>query len=58
MLCTYDNYLKEPYAISFEECLKVHEMMVSEIKDCDEETLEDYDELLEKCVSYAKIRAE
>lgn len=55
MVCTYKEYLKEPKAISFEECLKIHELMVSEL---DEDTVEDYDELVEKCAEYARMRAE
>lgn len=58
MICTYENYLKEPYAISFEESLKIHEMMISEINGCDADTIEDYNELVEKCTSYAKMRAD
>lgn len=55
MVCTYEEYLKEPRAISFDECLKIHEMIISEL---DEDSIEDYDELIEKCTAYAKMRAE
>lgn len=57
MVYTYEEYLEKPKSITMENCLDIHHRMIEEIGD-DEDAIELYDELLEKAVKYAKIRAE
>ena len=57
MIYTYDDYLPEHQAISFEECLAIHKAIAEEISR-DAEALEMYDELIERVADYAEIRAQ
>ena len=45
MVCTYEEYLKQPKAIIFEKMQMIHAEMLAEIGS-DVETLELYDELM------------
>ncbi len=56
MVCTYEEYLKRPKAISFEKMQMIHAEMLAEIGS-DVETLELYDELMKVATRYATIRA-
>ena len=56
MINTYKDYLPQIHSIDFETCLKVHDMMISEIGD-DEDAIELYVELVEKSIEYTSIRA-
>lgn len=56
MIRTYEEYLKMPKSINFEECLTIHKMMIDEIGN-DEDAIELYDEILEKAVDYVDLRA-
>ena len=56
MIYTYEDYLKMHKTIDIATCLKVHSMMASEIGN-DEDAIELYDELVEKCAEYTLMRA-
>ena len=56
MICTYEEYLKQPKAISFEKMQMIHAEMLAEIG-ADTEALELYDELMKIATRYAAIRA-
>ena len=56
MICTYEEYLKQPRAISFEKMQMIHAEMLAEIG-ADTEALELYDELMKIATRYAAIRA-
>lgn len=56
MICTYEEYLKQSKAISFEKMQMIHAEMLAEIGS-DVETLELYDELMKVATRYAAIRA-
>lgn len=56
MVCTYEEYLKQPKAISFEKMQMIHAEMLAEIG-ADTEALELYDELMKVATRYAAIRA-
>ena len=56
MICTYEEYLKQPKAMAFETMQTIHAEMLVEI-DVDKDALELYDELLEVATRYAAIRA-
>ena len=56
MVCTYDEYLKQPKAIIFEKMQTIHTEMLAEIG-ADMEALELYDELMKVATRYATIRA-
>ena len=55
MVCTYDEYLKQPKAIIFEKMQTIHAEMLVEIG-TDMEALELYDELMKVATRYAAIR--
>ena len=56
MVCTYEEYLKQPKAMAFEAMQTIHAEMLAEIG-VDKDALELYDELLEVATRYAAIRA-
>lgn len=56
MVCTYEEYLKQPKAITFGKMQIFHAEMLAEIGS-DVETLELYDELMKVATRYAAIRA-
>lgn len=56
MVCTYEEYLKQPKAITFGKMQIFHAEMLAEIG-ADTEALELYDELMKVATSYAAIRA-
>ena len=56
MICTYEEYLKQPKAISFEKMQIFHAEMLAEIG-ADTEALDLYDELMKSATRYAAIRA-
>lgn len=56
MVCTYEEYLKQPKAITFEKMQMIHAEMLAEIG-ADTEVLELYDELMKIATHYAAIRA-
>ena len=56
MICTYEEYLKQSKAISFEKMQMIHAEMLAEIGS-DVETLELYDKLMKIATRYAAIRA-
>ena len=56
MVCTYEEYLKQPKAITFGKMQIFHAEMLAEIG-ADTEALELYDELMKVATRYAAIRA-
>ena len=56
MVCTYEEYLKQPKAIAFGKMQIFHAEMLAEIG-ADTEALELYDELMKVATRYAAIRA-
>lgn len=56
MVCTYEEYLKQPKAITFEKMQTIHMEMLAEIG-ADMEALELYGELTKVATRYAAIRA-
>ena len=56
MVCTYEEYLKQSKAITFEKMQIFHAEMLAEIG-ADTEALELYDELMKVATRYAAIRA-
>ena len=56
MVCTYEEYLKQPKAITFGKMQIFHAEMLAEIG-ADTEALELYDELTKIATRYATIRA-
>ena len=56
MTCTYEEYLKQPKAITFEKMQMIHAEMLAEIG-AGMEALELYDELIKVATRYAAIRA-
>ena len=49
MVCTYEEYLKQPKAITFEKMQTIHAEMLAEIG-ADVEALELYDELMKVAI--------
>ena len=56
MICTYEEYLKRPKAITFAKMQTIHTEMIAEIG-TDVDALELYDELIKIATRYAAIRA-
>ena len=56
MVCTYEEYLKQSKAITFEKMQTIHTEMLAEIG-ADTGSLELYDELMKVATRYAAIRA-
>ena len=56
MVCTYEEYLKQPKAIIFEKMQMIHAEMLAELG-ADMEALELYNELMKVATRYAAIRA-
>ena len=56
MVCTYEEYLKQPKVITFGKMQIFHAEMLAEIG-ADTEALELYDELMKVATRYAAIRA-
>lgn len=56
MVCTYEEYLKRPKAITFAKMQTIHTEMIAEIG-TDVDALELYDELIKIATRYAIIRA-
>lgn len=56
MICTYEEYLKQPKAITFAKMQTIHTEMIAEIG-TDVDALELYDELIKIATRYATIRA-
>ena len=56
MVCTYEEYLKRPKAITFAKMQTIHTEMIAEIG-TDVDALELYDELIKIATRYATIRA-
>lgn len=56
MVCTYEEYLKQSKAITFEKMQTIHTEMLAEIG-ADVEALELYNELMKVTARYATIRA-
>lgn len=57
MISSYDEYLTMPRAMSIEKMISIHRHLVEEVAG-DQNSIEFYDELVESCIKYAKIRAE
>lgn len=57
MILNYNDYLKEEKALTLEEMQSIHEDMISEIG-ADADAMELYEDLLEKAIPYAAVRAE
>ena len=55
MVCTYEEYLKRPKAITFAKMQTIHTEMIAEIG-TDVDALELYDELIKIATRYATIR--
>ena len=53
---TFADYIKEPYALEFDQMKMLHEDLLSEIDD-DTDTIELYEELIDAAKKYAAIRA-
>lgn len=53
---TFADYIKEPYALEFDQMKMLHEDLLSEIDD-DPDTIELYKELIDAATKYAAIRA-
>lgn len=53
---TFADYIKEPYALEFDQMKMLHEDLLSEIDD-DPDTIELYEELIDAATKYADIRA-
>ena len=53
---TFSDYIKEPYALEFDQMKMLHEDLLSEIDD-DPDTIELYEELIDAATKYAAIRA-
>lgn len=53
---TFEDYLKEPYALGFDQMQSLHHDLLAEI-DKDPEAIELYEELLDECIKYASVRA-
>ena len=53
---TFADYIKEPYALEFDQMKMLHEDLLSEIDD-DPDTIELYEELIDAATKYAAIRA-
>ena len=56
MVCTFEEYLKQSKAITFEKMQTIHTEMLAEIG-AHTEALELYDELMKVTTRYASIRA-
>ena len=56
MVCTYEEYLKRPKAITFAKMQTIHTEIIAEIG-TDVDALELYDELMKVATRYAAIRA-
>ena len=57
MVYTYDNYKDAVEALSLEECLRIHQEIVTAVSsDPDAEEL--YDELVEAAIDYTGVRAQ
>ena len=56
VVCTYEEYLKQPKAIIFEKMQMIHAEMLAELG-ADMEALELYNELMKVTARYATIRA-
>ena len=56
MVCTYEEYLKQPKAFTFEKMQMIHAEMLAEIG-ADVDAMELYDELMKVATRYAAIRA-
>ena len=56
MVCTYEEYLKRPKAITFAKMQTIHKEMIAEIG-TGVDALELYDELIKIATRYATIRA-
>ena len=56
MVCTFEEYLKQPKALTFEKMQMIHAEMLAEIG-TSTEALELYDELIKIATCYATIRA-
>lgn len=55
MVCTYEEYLKRPKAITFAKMQTIHTEMIAEIG-ADADAMELYDELMKVATRYAAIR--
>lgn len=55
-MLTYKNYLQEPKCLTFDEMVKIHENIRSEVG-TDPEAFGIYQKLVEKATEYANIRA-
>lgn len=53
---TFADYIKEPYALEFDQMKMLYEDLLSEIDD-DPDTIELYEELIDAATKYAAIRA-
>lgn len=53
---TFDNYLKEPYALSLEDMQLLHSDLLNEIGN-DSDAIELYEDLIDVATRYAAIRA-
>ena len=56
MVCTYEEYLKQPKAIIFEKMQMIHAEILAELG-ADMEALQLYNELMKVATRYAAIRA-
>lgn len=56
MTNTYQEYLKEPKVLTFEQMVQLHEEMIEEI-DNDPDAQELYQELIERATDYSSLRA-
>lgn len=55
-MCTFEQYLKEPYALDFQQMQRIHGDLLKEIGE-DPEAVELYGELIDAATRYAGIRA-
>ena len=55
-MCTFEQYLKDPYALDFQQMQKIHGELLKEIGD-DPEAVKLYEDLIDAANRYAGIRA-
>ena len=55
-MCTFEQYLKEPYALDFHQMQRIHGELSKEIGE-DPEAVELYEELIDAATRYAAVRA-
>lgn len=56
MICTFENYLNEPYILAFHQMQTLHRKLLNGIE-CNPDALELYEDLVDAATKYAVIRA-